>query len=103
MPTASATFANYIYCSSYSPNNIYIGSGTGGKQYAFYSTAGDGSTVNIGLGLDGSATFAQSLSANGGKVRTFHRHQLVYTSMSDKWTTLELTLSLMAMVNKMLV
>ena len=64
--SGSAEFSDYIWCKTYEPNRIFIGTGTGGKQYAFYSTAGDGSTVNIGLGLDGTGTFAGDLTAGKG-------------------------------------
>jgi hypothetical protein len=75
-----ATFANYVHCQSYSPNQIFIGSGSGGKQYAFYSTAGDGSTVNVGLGLDGSASFTGDLDVGNPSTGSSNSGVKVYSN-----------------------
>lgn len=59
----SVTFAGFLNLERYSPNRIFLADGIGGKAYALYVTAGDGTTVNLGLGIDGSANFSGRIDA----------------------------------------
>ena len=55
---------SFVNCDAYTPNRIFLGADLNNKQWGYYSTKADG-TLAAGIGLDGTATFAENVKVGG--------------------------------------